>query len=190
MSHAMGAVDTVQYTPHHPPPGMYLPPAPAPVGGTCRQVITPDGVEMKSEPCFTTGISIGGRPPNTAVAQLEPGSTVTYINTDTKQTSACGATSDPQGGLGFGPWVKVGLCTSCLVAHGWSTSTAVGAINSHAFVDIAGPSGNTLCWIQAKTDAGKEGWIPVARGTFLDPFCGPGGTAVESLVTGTCGERC
>jgi hypothetical protein len=87
---------------------------------------------MKSEPCYTLGVSISGRAPNVFVANLSRGDTFTYANTDSKQTSACGAASDPPGGTLC--WVKA--TTSDGTKVGW-VPVARGTFKN-AFCDALG----------------------------------------------------
>jgi hypothetical protein len=103
-----------------------------PQDSTCRQVITAEGVTMKSEPCYMLGASIGGRAPNALVAELARGDTITYSNTDSKQTSACGAASDPPGRTLC--WVKA--TTSDGSKTGW-VPVARGSFQN-AFCDALG----------------------------------------------------
>lgn len=98
---------------------------------------------MKSQPCYS--LNIPGLD-NKVVANLTRGGTVTFDDTNTKQTSRCGSNQDPLG--------------------------------------------KSLCWIMAKTASGKPGWVPAARGSFTDAFCGTAPSQpAEDLIVNPCGEH-
>lgn len=107
------------------------PPA-APQPGTCRQVITTEGVNLKTHPCFTLGEIIPGLPPNEDLGYLQRGSTVTYTNTDSKQTSRCVVMAPPLIACVMHLQLPKAYCTpQCqrLLQHGFHMGTYInGAI--------------------------------------------------------------
>lgn len=58
---------------------------------TCRQVVTTEGVGLRSWPCHNDAYAPPGGEDNKVIQYLARGETVIYNNTDSKQTSACDA---------------------------------------------------------------------------------------------------